>query len=541
VRCGEEPTFRLYTLENMAITVRELLDISELRLTLVAGADGVNRPIRWVHTSELSDPTPWLSGGELLLTTGIGLQGAPPTQRSYMKRLVEADLAGLGFGLGFGFDEVPEAVARAADAAGFPLLAVPYPVPFIAIAEAVSSRLAEERMREAQASIEIHESLASLVAEGAGPADVLDEVIARAGGWALLFDLRGNALASAASASSTPVMPAEMWERLPRGLIERRGPLTSSEVGPGGAIVALAVTAGKRHEGVFVFGKDHRLDARDRFVVRHAVTVLGLLLASRRAVVEAERRVAGDVLLEAFAGRIGGADLRRRLELVGFPGAAPLTAIVVEANGARSGHALEDLAWAIDGSLGSRTRAVRTSVTGGRVAALVSHEDPEGIAPSVLEELVRLAPELGVTGKGIRMGIGERVAHEGIRHSYLSAVLALRAAPAERRIASPRDLGSYSLLLGAQSRPVLEGFVRSILGPLIDRDRAKSSQLVVSVRAFIEAGGRWEPGAESLGIHRHTLRYRIRQAEELLGRDLGSEEDRLELWLALKAADLLGE
>jgi PucR family transcriptional regulator, purine catabolism regulatory protein len=79
------------------------------------------------------------------------------------------------------------------------------------------------------------------------------------------------------------------------------------------------------------------------------------------------------------------------------------------------------------------------------------------------------------------------------------------------------------------------------LGPLMDRDQAKSSELVASVRAFIESGGRWEPGAEALGVHRHTLRYRVRQAEELLGRDLSSAEDRLEVWLALKAADLLGE
>jgi purine catabolism regulator len=541
VRGGEAPDFRLYTLEKMAITVRELVDISELRLTPVAGEAGLDRAIRWVHTSELSDPTPWLSGGELLLTTGIGLQSAPATQRTYVKRLVEADLAGLGFGLGFGFDEVPEPIIRAADAAGFPLLAVPYPVPFIAIAEAVSSRLAEERMREARASVEIHEALAALVAEGAGPADVLDEVVAVAGGWALLFDLRGNALASAADPTSAPVEPARMWARLPRGLIERRGPMTSSEVAPGGAIVAMAVTAGKRHEGVFVFGTDHRLDTRDRLVVRHAVTVLGLLLASRRAVVEAERRVAGDVLVEAFAGRVGGADLRRRLELVGFPGVAPVTAMVVEVAGETNGHELEDLAWALDGSLGSRMRAVRTSVTGGRVAALVSHEDPEGIASLVMDELVRSAPDIGLATRGIRIGIGESVAHESIRNSYLSAVLALRAAPPERKIASPKDLGSYGLLLGAQPRPVLEGFVRSVLGPLIDRDKAKHSQLVASVRAFIEAGGRWEPGAETLGVHRHTLRYRVRQAEELLGRDLGSAEDRLELWLALKAADLLGE
>jgi purine catabolism regulator len=73
----------------------------------------------------------------------------------------------------------------------------------------------------------------------------------------------------------------------------------------------------------------------------------------------------------------------------------------------------------------------------------------------------------------------------------------------------------------------------------MDHDELKSSQLVESVRAFIGCGGRWERGADVLGIHRHTLRYRVRQVEDLLGRDLASAEERMEVWLALKALDVL--
>ena len=531
----------MYNLEKMSVTIRDLVEIKDLRLTVVGGAAGLDRPIRWVHTSELSDPTPWLSGGEMLLTTGMGLAGPPAQQRSFIRRLVKAELAGLGFGLGFGFDAVPEALVRAADREGFPVVAVPFPVPFIAIAEAVSSHLSEERIREAQLSVEIHEALASLVSEGAGPADVLDEVTGLAGGWALLFDLRGRVVAASATGTVDPPSPARVWGSLPRGLVERHGPLTSSEVGPHETMVGLAVTAGKRHEGVVVFGKKRRLDTRDRIIVRHAVTVLGLLLASRRAVLEAERRVAGDILSEAFAGRLAGPALRRRLELVGFEPGAQLTALVLEAPEDTDPTTLDELSWALDGALGSRTGAVRTVSSGGRVGALISHPDPETVAEAVLSEMADAAPDIGLDGRQLRIGVGESAAPDAIRHSYLSAVMALRAAGPGRRVASPRDLGSYGLLLGGQPRPVLEGFVRSVLGPLVDRDNQKSSELVASVRAFIEAGGRWEPGAEVLGVHRHTLRYRVRQAEELLGRDLASAEDRLEVWLALKASDLLGE
>ena len=80
------------------LTVQSLLD--ELDLKLAAGADGAGAPVRWVHISELEDPTPWLSGGELMLTTGIPLENAAK-QRAFIRILADRNLAGLGFGTGF--------------------------------------------------------------------------------------------------------------------------------------------------------------------------------------------------------------------------------------------------------------------------------------------------------------------------------------------------------------------------------------------------------------------------------------------------------
>jgi PucR family transcriptional regulator, purine catabolism regulatory protein len=212
-----------------------------------------------------------------------------------------------------------------------------------------------------------------------------------------------------------------------------------------------------------------------------------------------------------------------------------LTALVLEPDG--SGADLEDLAWGADAVVGARAPASRTSVVGERVVALVVADEPRALAEALAGAHAAGTSEVGVP---LRVGIGNPAAPDAIRDSYLSAVFALRAAP-EWRIASAPDLGAFDLLLGAQSRPVLQGFVRSLVGPLVERDRERSSELVPSLRAYLEAAGRWEQGAQALGIHRHTLRYRIRQAEALLGRDLSSAEDRLELWLALKALEVLDE
>src|SRR5918912_3180757 len=93
------------------LTVRGL--VAEMGLELATGENGADAPIRWVHISELKDPTPWLSGGELLLTTGIQLS-TPARQRRFVRRLAKHGLAGIGLGTGFAHRRVPKAVAEAA-------------------------------------------------------------------------------------------------------------------------------------------------------------------------------------------------------------------------------------------------------------------------------------------------------------------------------------------------------------------------------------------------------------------------------------------
>jgi purine catabolism regulator len=124
------------------LTVESL--VAELDLTLATGEEHAQSNVRWVHSTELLDPTPWLRGGELLLTTGLQLQGAK-FQREFVERLVEHEIAGLGFGTGFVHKKVPAAILNTARRRGFPLFEVPYELPFIAITERVFAQLLNER------------------------------------------------------------------------------------------------------------------------------------------------------------------------------------------------------------------------------------------------------------------------------------------------------------------------------------------------------------------------------------------------------------
>ena len=125
----------------MELTVQSL--IAELDLELASGQESAHAHVRWVHSTELEDPTPWLRGGELLLTTGLQLNG-PKSQRELIERLADHRIAGLGFGTGFTHKRLPAALVTAARKRGFPLFEVPYEVPFIAVTEKAFSHLVNE-------------------------------------------------------------------------------------------------------------------------------------------------------------------------------------------------------------------------------------------------------------------------------------------------------------------------------------------------------------------------------------------------------------
>src|SRR3954453_3533889 len=201
------------------LPLRDLL--RELELNVVAGAAGVRPAVRWVHISELEDPTPWLSGGELLLTTGLQL-GDAAQQRAYLLRLVQHGLAGLGFGVGFSHARAPEALLATAAEHDFPVFEVPYEVPFIAITEKASSHLVNEQYAVLRRALSAHERLERIVLSERGLEGVASGLGAMIAGPALIFDARGELLArrggrAGLSAGVIAALARELRERLAAG------------------------------------------------------------------------------------------------------------------------------------------------------------------------------------------------------------------------------------------------------------------------------------------------------------------------------------
>jgi purine catabolism regulator len=195
--------------------------------------------------------------------------------------------------------------------------------------------------------------------------------------------------------------------------------------------------------------------------------------------------------------------------------------------------------------LSGPVRVLLADGTSGALAALQgrleepAHGDgPRGVA-RLDQRLVVLVPDTAaaeaaalVLGPGLAWGISDPVPADGLADGLRQARRALAAAGEgeQRRF---HDLARDGLL-GLVDAEAARGFSDALLGPLDARDRG---DLVASVRAWLAHHGQWDAAAGTLGVHRHTLRYRMRRVEELLGRSLDDPDLRADLWLAVAVRD----
>jgi PucR family transcriptional regulator, purine catabolism regulatory protein len=530
------------------LTVREVL--ADVDVELLAGEANADVPVRWVHISELPDPTPWLSGGELLLTTGLALTTAD-SQRDYVATLADHGLAGLGLGVGFTHDEVPEALIEAARERGFPLFAVPYELPFIALTEQAFTRLVNEQYALLQRSIAAQERLQRIVLRERGLDAIAGALAGLVGGAALVFDGRGELQAQrtfrrALDPDVVAALAAELHERARVG--------ESAAFVPGHpelASRALALPVGGEQAGAgagvptawLVAAKDSGgLAEIDRLILQQAVTVVALELLRRRVADTTEQRLGGDVLAALIAGEIEGAELGRRLEPFGLGGRVTALVLAPAESTPEAGEAA--LAEALRGE------AVGALVaSAGRFVVALLPGFPDDELFELAERVVARAGE--ALGARPAAGAGRAIPAARAREAYHEARCALEArelgAGARNSangshgasVATYRDLGSFQLLLSLQDSDSLRLFCESLLGPIENGEGHYGGELMRSLEAFIECNGQWEAAARRLYCHRHTLRYRIRKIEELTGRDLGSARDRIEFWLALRGRELV--
>lgn len=500
----------------MAVDLRTLLAVPELGLTLLTGERSLDRQVRWVMTTDLADPSRYLSGGELVLT-GMMWRHGPDDSTAFVSRLVAAGVTALAAG-DPDRDDIPADLVAACRRRGLPLFAVHPDVSFSEITEYVVRRLSTARSADLAAVLDRHRSL---IAAGHDLGGVLELVTGETGMAAWVLSAAGRLLAGPAASLPDAVPPAA---------VRRAAHATTLPVRVTAEGRTFSVCGAGRSpyvHGLVVVEDDHTRWPRERGdVADELVAVVGIELRQR----EHDAESAADLVALIDRGSEPDA-VRARLRLAGVGDEGPFAVAVSGAGGRTDGHAAlclellapvaEALTWA---DAGEETVVVARVAAGARVSERV-RDAAALLAPALGHR--RLA--LGLAGPVFSVA-GLPVALAEARHG--ARIAETRPEPAA--VVAAEELASHELLLAAAGPKAREAFRTRVLGPLLAYDERHTSELVHTLRTYLACSGSWSKCAAELHVHVNTLRYRIERAEALTGRDLRSLPDQIDLYLALQ-------
>lgn len=508
--------------------LRDLLD-SESGVRLVYGKHQLGRTISWAYTTDLRDPSRYLFGGELVLTSGLWHQGLADCE-AFVAALDGAKAAALAVGTGH-IGTLPDDLVATCQMYRMPLFEIPADVSFRTVSEAIVNRTSASRARYLT---DVLLQLRSLLAiSGAGRDEaILDRISAEVRASCWLLSATGRVLVG-----TCPLSPAE-------GAVAAAAAAAARSCGRSSV---RATTPAGRDLVVIAPRGDHR--SWDRLLVcelntadwpierRELIADAAQLLCPEEAPTAESRQVTQKLarrLLEVLARDDSDpSDIAALLRLTDLH-RAPAVGIVVasSADPALAAVMLSDL---------PSHAEIAPLVAAGEdesVAFAATGADGRTLLGEVQALTDRIRPVFGT--RPLWVGVSEPAGTAaGLRRSLLQARSALTRARAQDGlgVAGVDDLTSAATLIVNVAPDVRSAYRDRVLGPVLSYDRAHDTELEATLRAYLDADGSLQACAEALHVHTNTVRYRLRRVGELTGRKLSSLPDRVDLYMATKASD----
>jgi len=550
------------------VRVRDLLNVPGLGLRLLTDVAGVDRPIRHVFTTDLPDPSRYLTPGVLVLTGLIWCRGPGDADR-FVSALERAGVAALGAGEALG--TVPAEVVQACARHGIPLLAVPAETSFAAVTEEVGRRLSGDRATAMTRVLGRRRLLLSAVAEGAG-LDAMFRLMSRElGAECWLLTGLGRVVGGTGPSLPEPLALRLACEYLRADRLPAAAEVTAPEL-DAGTYSLLPVGGEPRITSWFLACAGREQDWPHE--LRETVAELAADVALERARLDAART--GDrKLAEAIVGLLaaGGegaapAEIASLMRAAGLPpdGRHVVVALAAEADrsvgrGASpdAGQWSRDLAAELaaplaDGALAAplgeevillipvpENAVQENAVPDDNAAEDGASEDNASAAHALADRIRSVEPVVAADRSHIRVTAGVSAPARGVT----ALAGALHEAGSARRLAAIRgeaavsaltsdEVASHELLLATVPPSVLRSFRARLLGPLLAYDDRHRAELLPTLREFLACSGSWNACAAKMYVHVNTVRYRIRRIEELTGRDLSCLNDQVDFYLALQ-------
>jgi len=491
---------------TLVVTLQTLLAVAELGL-VPRHVPSPDAEVRWVATSELADPSPFLEGGEVLLTTGLETAGWRREWAPYVRRLGAVGVVAVGLAVELTHDSSPEQLLAACRRHGVALFEVPRETTFVAISRATAGLLQAEEESATRSTIELQRRLTQAALREDDPAALLRRVAA-IGAMACTVGPDGSPDLGPFGSRQDLFHDAEVADAV--GRIRGRGLRAAASASTAdGTVLVHPLGVRGRPARYLVTGFVGRVTELERSAVATAVALLSLAEERKRAGRETDRGLRSRAVELLVSGD------ERTGVLVLAAGSAPGPRVPRRAVVLRAAGAVDHLADAHEA-----LESVACGLVAGELVVLARPGDATGFA----DELA---------ARGLRVGIGEAGARSDLRRSHETAGHALTLTTDEAPVASWERSVQYGVL-SLVDGPRAVAFGESFLAAL--GREAQGDALVETLRSFLAHHGSLLKVADDLGVHRNTVRHRVRQIERALGRSLADPQARVDAWVALQVA-----
>ncbi|RZL73844.1 MAG: PucR family transcriptional regulator [Rhodococcus sp. (in: high G+C Gram-positive bacteria)] len=530
----------------MQPTIVDILALPVVRSGLpeVIGGGPLDRPVRWVHVSDLPDLSNLLQGGELVLTTGQPLAENPT---SYLEGLATAGAAGLVVELGVHVDAVPDGVAHAADRLSFPVIALHRQIRFVEVTEEVHRSIVAEQYDEVAFARHAHEVFTDLSMKRASLGEIVDAAAGMLGAPIVLEDLNRQVLAVAAQGTAAADLLAE-WERR-----SRLTPVSHQTAVDGPESWTTTPVGAHRQEwGRLVAPRPVAAEGRARMTLERAAQALALNRMVEQDRTALEQQAQSGLIDELRRGRIQDeAEATARAHALGLRPALtylPMTVRVSETASAdqvlaqrRRVQILDAVRHAVRAS---RQTALTANRRAGQIDLLLSH--PPVSTPDALHELCAAIRAALTRLDGVlhaAIGVGPEStrlldAAGGLAESAHIAEVALSLPPGDKVFHRAADIRLRGLLALIRTDPRVQAFAETELRGLLEHGARHGGDKFDVLRKFLELGGNKTELAKQLHLSRPTLYAKLATIQRLLGVDLEDAESRTSLHTAMLILDL---
>lgn len=506
---------------DMQSVLEQVLDPNRFGVRIVVAADRVpfRPPCRGVHVCESPDPTPWLQGGELILTTGIGLAGSAELQRTFVERIAARECVALGYSPHDG-GVPPAPMVEVAERLGLPLFTIPYDVPLIDITMFVTKSILDAHYSSLRTAIKLHRRMLSAVTNNLGIAAILAAAGREMPAHGLVvLDYFGNVLVEYDPHGYLVGIGLEELKESGERAMANGGRFDHADshrvthtscLWLDGEVQAFLIAAGHR-----------AIDEHEELFLEQAIAGVTMTLAREHSLRQVRRVLVGELIEGIATNQVSQQVLAERMRKVAIDGTRGFQMLCVMT---RALPRRADLCRLIEEELSAERPAVGIFED---LVYVVMGAEKEDAAERVYAAMRQ---------RGWQAVIGRSRRHRGpagLRAAYSECHTAARRAPGGEGVYDVEDLDVVSLLGGSQGE-LADMIISRVLGPLIEYDRAEGSRLVETLDAFLRHGCKPGPAAAQLFIHRHTLGYRLDRIAAITGRDPRNGPDLLDFAIALE-------